>query len=116
MAGDFFEDELPAADLFAMSRILHDWAEDKIRLLLTRIHKRLPEGGGVLIAEKLLREDLTGPVSAQLQSLNMLVCTEGKERTLGEYRQLLEDAGFGHVQGRITGSTLDAVLAIKPIT
>src|SRR5713226_2401745 len=25
MAGDFFEDDLPEADLFAMSRIVHDW-------------------------------------------------------------------------------------------
>jgi acetylserotonin O-methyltransferase len=113
MAGDFFQDELPAADLFAMSRILHDWPEEKIRLLLAKIHRRLPEGGGILIAEKLLREDLAGPISAQLQSLNMLVCTEGKERTLGEYRQLLENAGFGDVQGRITGTTLDAIFAIK---
>jgi acetylserotonin N-methyltransferase len=44
----------------------------------------------------------------------MLLCTEGKERTLGEYRRLLEDAGFQNVQGRITGSPLDAVLATKP--
>jgi acetylserotonin N-methyltransferase len=43
----------------------------------------------------------------------MLMCTEGKERTLSEYRGLLEDAGFRNVQGRATGSTLDAVLASK---
>ncbi|MGA8154570.1 MAG: class I SAM-dependent methyltransferase [Terriglobales bacterium] len=114
MAGDFFSDELPEADLFAMGRILHDWAEDKIRVLLAKIYGRLPAGGGILLAEKLLYEDKTGPISAHLQSLNMLMCTEGKERTLGEYRQLLEDAGFQDVQGRITGSPLDAVLAIKP--
>ena len=44
----------------------------------------------------------------------MLVCTEGKERTLGEYRELLEDAGFQNVEGRITGRPLDAILGIKP--
>jgi len=114
MAGDFFRDELPEADLFAMSRILHDWSPDKIHKLLARIYQRLPAGGGILISEKLLREDKTGPSSAQLQSLNMLVCTEGKERTLVEYCRLLEAAGFRNVQGRITGSPLDAVLAIKP--
>jgi acetylserotonin N-methyltransferase len=114
MAGDFFDDELPDADLFAMGRILHDWPEDKIRALLAKIYRRLPTGGGVLLAEKLLHEDKTGPTSAHLQSLNMLLCTEGKERTLGEYRRLFEDAGFQQVQGRVTGSLLDAVLAIKP--
>lgn len=113
MAGDFFSDELPGADLFAMGRILHDWPEDKIRALLAKIYRRLPAGGGILLAEKLLFEDKTGPISAHLQSLNMLVCAQGKERTLGEYRRLLEDAGFRNVQGHITGSPLDAVLAIK---
>jgi acetylserotonin O-methyltransferase len=113
-AGDFFCDELPDADLFAMGRILHDWGEEKIRALLTRIYSRLPAGGGILLAEKLLYEDKAGPLSAQLQSLNMLICTQGKERTLSEYRDLLEDTGFCDVQGRITGSPLDAILALKP--
>jgi acetylserotonin N-methyltransferase len=112
-AGDFFRDELPDGDLFALGRILHDWPEDKIRALLARIYRRLPAGGAILIAEKLLCEDKSGPISAQLQSLNMLMCTEGKERTLTEYRRLLEGAGFRNVQGRVTGSTLDAVLAGK---
>jgi acetylserotonin N-methyltransferase len=114
MAGDFFHDELPEADLFAIGQILHDWSEDKIHKLLAKIYRRLPAGGGILISEKLLREDKTGPSSAQLQSLNMLVCTEGKERTLVEYCRLLEAAGFRNVQGRITGSPLDAILAVKP--
>src|ERR1700693_2091888 len=113
MAGGFFNDELPEADLFVLGRILHDWPEVRIRALLAKICRRLTARGAILIAERLLYEDKSGPVSAQLQSLNMLTCTEGKERTLTEYRRLLEDAGFRNVQGRITGSALDAVLATK---
>ncbi|HZP02488.1 MAG TPA: methyltransferase [Terriglobia bacterium] len=48
-----------------------------------------------------------------MQSLNMLVCTEGKERTLSEYMVLLHEAGFTDIQGRKTGAPLDAVLAVK---
>jgi acetylserotonin O-methyltransferase len=113
LAGDFFADELPEADLYAVGRILHDWSEEKIHKLLGKIFKRLPAGGGLLIAEKLLAEDRTGPVTAQLQSLNMLVCTEGKERTLGEYEALLRQTGFASVEGRSTGAPVDAVLAVK---
>jgi acetylserotonin O-methyltransferase len=43
----------------------------------------------------------------------MLVCTEGKERTLSEYAALLREAGFVSVDGRRTGTPLDAVLALK---
>jgi acetylserotonin N-methyltransferase len=113
IAGDFFRDPLPEADLYGLGRILHDWSEDKIRLLLARIHAALPPGGGLLIAEILLDDDKRGPVDAHMQSLNMLVCTEGRERSLSEYRSLLESAGFPAVQGHRTGTPLDAVLALK---
>lgn len=113
IAGDFFSDPLPEADLYSLGRIVHDWSEKKVRLLLLKIYDRLPQGGGLLIAEKLLEEDKTGPLSAYLQSLNMLVATEGKERSLSEYAALLREAGFADVQGRRTGAPLDAVLAAK---
>lgn len=113
LKGDFFEDPLPEADLFALGRILHDWSEPKIKLLLAKIHDRLPAGGAFLIAEKLLDADKLGPSWAQLQNLNMLICTEGKERTLVEYSALLEEAGFTFVEAHQTDSPLDAVLATK---
>jgi acetylserotonin N-methyltransferase len=113
IAGDFFADPLPEADLFSCGRILHDWSEDKIRKLLAKAFHRLPSAGALLIAERILDENKRGPLGAQLQSLNMLVCTEGKERTLAEYTALLRQAGFAEVQGRKTGAPLDAILAVK---
>jgi acetylserotonin O-methyltransferase len=112
--GDFFEDPLPEADLFSLGRILHDWTEPKILRLLSRVYERLPKGGGLLVAEKLLDDDKSGPIWAQMQALNMLVCTEGKERTLGEYAALLEEVGFRNVRGSRNPSPLDAILAQKP--
>jgi acetylserotonin O-methyltransferase len=114
IAGDFFRDELPAADLYAVGRILHDWSEDKIQRLLRKICYRLPPGGALLIAEKLLDDDKTGPTAAHMQSLNMLCATEGRERSLAEYRALLLEAGFASVEGKRTGAPLDAILARKP--
>jgi len=70
-------------------------------------------GGAVLIAEKLLDHDKRGPRWAQMQNLNMLTCTEGKERTLTEYKALLKQAGFSQVTAAKTSSPLDAVLAVK---
>lgn len=113
LGGDFFRDPLPPADLYAVCRILHDWSEPKIEALLTKIHAALPAGGALLIAERLLDADRSGPTTALLQSLNMLVCTEGKERTLAGYAALLHGAGFARVEGRVTGAPVDAVLAWK---
>jgi acetylserotonin N-methyltransferase len=112
-AGDFFADPLPPADLYALGRILHDWSLPKIRLLLSKIVAALPPGGGLLIAERLLADDKSGPLAGQLQSLNMLACTEGKERSAPEYRALLLEAGFSKVESKVTGSVVDATLATK---
>ncbi len=114
VGGDFFVDRLPEGDLYAVGRILHDWSEAKIHKLLARIFERLPAGGALLVAEKLLTDEKDGPRWAQLQDLNMLTCTEGRERTLGEYEALLRKAGFSDVTGCRTDSPLDAVLAVKP--
>jgi acetylserotonin N-methyltransferase len=111
--GDFFTDPLPPADLYTLGRILHDWSEPKIVTLLTKIYEALPPAGALLICEKLLDADKSGPVHVHVQSLNMLICTEGKERTLGEYAALLRLVGFTEVEGRQTGKPIDAVLARK---
>jgi acetylserotonin N-methyltransferase len=111
VSGDFFRDELPPADLYTLGRILHDWDEAKILTLLAKIHRALPKDGALLIAEKLLNEDGVGPLPANMQSLNMLICTEGKERSASQYVELLQRAGFTQVESRRTGAALDATLA-----
>jgi acetylserotonin N-methyltransferase len=113
VAGDFFNDVLPKGDLYALGRILHDWMEEKILRLLGRVFDSLPSQGAVLIAEKLLLEDKSGPRVAQMQDLNMLTCTEGRERTLSEYERLLRKVGFTEIAGRRTSGPVDAVLAVK---
>lgn len=115
VSGDFFKDELPKADIYSLGRIIHDWSRPKIDLLLQKIYAALPEGGAVLVAEKMVDESGTKPLWALLQSLNMLVVTEGKERRFSEYRQLLEAVGFRDVQSVVLpNSPLDAILARKP--
>jgi acetylserotonin O-methyltransferase len=113
IAGDFFVDELPGADIYSLGRILHDWTEPKGLALLKRIHDRLPSGGALLIAEKLLDPNKSGPRWAVMQNLGMLLYTEGKERTLDEYKALLAQVGFERVNGAITSTPLDAILAVK---
>ena len=113
LAGDFFRDPLPQADIYSLGRILHDWPEDRIRLLLLKICEALPAGGALLIAEKLLDEDKSGPTPAHMQSLNMLVCTEGRSAPWPNIRALLRGAGFTSIEGRRTGALVDAVLATK---
>ncbi len=113
IAGDFFRDPLPPADLFAVGRIFHDWSDETVLSLLRKMHAILPDGGGILICERVLDPDKTGPLPALMQSLNMLVVTEGKERNEAEYAGLLSAAGFGDMVLRRTGGPVDSILARK---
>jgi acetylserotonin O-methyltransferase len=112
-AGDFFADDVPHADLYALGRILHDWDDTKIDNLLRKVFLALPLGGALLVTETLLDDDRSGPTYSLLQDLNMLVCTDGRERTETEYSALLQAAGFSTVQFRRTDSLVDAILATK---
>jgi acetylserotonin N-methyltransferase len=113
VAADFFVDELPKADLYTLGRILHDWDDSKINKLLRRIFLALPRGGALLVTETLVDDDRRGPTYTLMQDLNMLVCTDGRERTEAEYSVLLQTAGFSSVQFRRTDSVVDAIFAIK---
>lgn len=111
--GDFFADPIPPCDLISMGRILHDWSEDKVATLLAKVYEALPEGGGLLIVERLLDDDKCGPANPLLQSLSMLVCTEGRERSAPEYEALARKAGFSSFEAAETGTLVDAMLAVK---
>jgi len=72
-------------------------------------------GGCLLIAERILNEDKTGPKKALLLCLNMLVQTHGKERSAAEYKQLLQKQGFIDIRTNQLESSagIDAVLCRK---
>ncbi|HZD69691.1 MAG TPA: methyltransferase [Actinomycetes bacterium] len=94
-SGDFFVDPLPAGhDVHLYSMIMHDWDEQRDRLLLRKSFEALPSGGLVIISELLVDDDKAGPPAAALMSLNMLVETEGRNYTASEYSAWLQDAGF----------------------
>ncbi|XP_029786523.1 acetylserotonin O-methyltransferase isoform X3 [Suricata suricatta] len=113
VGGDFFKDPLPEADLYILARVLHDWSDERCSHLLTCIHGACRPGGGVLVIESLLDADGRGPLTTQLYSLNMLVQTEGRERTPAQYAALLAPAGFRDARCRRTGGLYDAILARK---
>ncbi|KAI5628621.1 hydroxyindole O-methyltransferase isoform X2 [Silurus asotus] len=111
--GDFFKDALPEADLYILARILHDWTDERCVELLNKVYQACRPGGGVLVIESLLYEDNSGPLSAQLYTLNMLVQTEGRERKVSEYTHLLNTAGFWDTHTQLTGTHYHSILARK---
>ncbi|XP_078220583.1 putative bifunctional dTTP/UTP pyrophosphatase/methyltransferase protein isoform X9 [Callithrix jacchus] len=112
-AGDFFRDRLPPADLYILCQIIHDWPDDRVHEILSRVAQSCKPGAGLLLVETLLDEEKREARVALLQSLNMLVQLGGRERSPGEYQCLLEQHGFCQVQVAHLGGILDAMLATR---
>lgn len=110
VAGDFFKDELPKADLYVLARILHDWPDEKVHILLSKIADACTPGCGLLLSEIFLDEDRSGPSRGLLQALSM---SEGRQRSATEYGLLLKSHGFVSARVGHTDSLLDAMLCIK---
>jgi acetylserotonin N-methyltransferase len=95
LAGDFWQDAWPHPfDAVLFSQILHDWPPEKGRWLLEQARAVLAPGGRVLIHEKLVADDGSGPLANALVDLDMLVWTEGQQYSRERLGALLAEAGF----------------------
>lgn len=92
-AGDFFENVPPRGDLYLLKQVLHDWQDDGAEKILRNCRAAMAGGARLLVIEIMLPE-FGRPSLAKLTDLEMLVMTGGRERSLAEYRTLLESAGL----------------------
>ena len=79
-------------DLISLCWILHDWNDDTCLNILKKLYYHLAMSGRLVILEVPLPEDRIGP--ACMHDMTMLLQTEGRERTLSEYKSLLVQVGF----------------------
>jgi hypothetical protein len=90
--GDFFE-SVPAAEVYVLSFILHDWDDEScLRILRTIKNAAAPRAHLVIVESVIPPGDAPHP--AKLIDLTMLAMVTGRERTAGEYEKLLAAAGF----------------------
>ena len=73
IAGDFFADPLPSADVITMGMILHDWNLEKKKVLIRKAYDALPEGGAFVVIEALIDDARRENAFGLLMSLNMLI-------------------------------------------
>lgn len=90
-AQDLFLPWEEQADVVMLSRVLHDWEDGAAKCILANARSALSLGGKVLIIEMLLNEKGYG---GSLCDLHLLAVTGGRERSLAEYRHLIESEGF----------------------
>jgi SAM-dependent methyltransferase len=93
VSGNFFVSVPAGADAYLLSRVIHDWNDEKSVAILKVIRRAMAPNGRVLILETMLRPT-PRPVYPVLSDLNMLLRTGGCERTEDDYRALYRGAGY----------------------
>jgi len=91
VSGDFFKGIPLLADCLVLSRIIHDWEDDKANVILKNCYNALPENGEIILIEN-FTDKLES--KASLLSLNMMIMCKSYERTEKEYVDLLRNNGF----------------------
>jgi hypothetical protein len=111
VGGDFFE-RVPPGDAFLLKHVIHDWSDDDALRILRTVARAARPGQKVLLVELLLKPG--NPLDmAALADLEMLVMTDGGcERSLPEYRSLLERAGLSLVRSIRTAAEVHVLEAV----
>lgn len=113
-AGDFLRNPLPAADVLVFGRILHNWDLATKKMLLRKAYQALPEGGTVVIYERLIDDARRANAAALLASLNMLIMTAGGfDFTGAECIAWMRDAGFRDIRVERLISDISIIVGYK---
>jgi hypothetical protein len=95
-AGNFFDDVPRGASHYLLARVLHDWPDTECLSILRRCHAAMSVDARLLIVEQILDPDPSNGRPLQyLSDMQMMAMFGGaRERTLTEYRELLQATGF----------------------
>lgn len=111
VAGDFF-DEVPAADVYIMKHIIHDWDDERATQIMKTIRRAMKDNGKLLLAEMVIPGG-NEPHPGKMLDLEMLTSPGGVERTESEYARLFELSGFRLNRVVPTKSPFSIVEAVK---
>jgi hypothetical protein len=93
--GNFFEQEMPTADVIVMGHILHDWDLAQKKLLLAKAFAALPKGGVVIVYDAIIDDERRENAFGLLMSLNMLIESSGGfDYTGADCTAWMREAGF----------------------
>ncbi len=110
VTGSFFDSVPKGGDVYLLSRILHDWPDEKAGQILQNCRKAIGSGGVLLIMDAVIPEGDAPHLGKQVD-LQMLFLVGGMERTEREWRRLLESSGFALNRVTSTGTQFDVIEA-----
>ncbi|MCY9784042.1 methyltransferase [Nocardiopsis sp. EMB25] len=91
--GDFLAAVPGGADVYVLSRVLHNWSDEDAGRILRHCREAMAPDGRVLVVERVL-PDGDDPWLSLVFDVHMMVMTTGAERTERQYEELLRGSGL----------------------
>jgi len=91
---DFFKRIPEGGDVYLLSRILHDWDDDRCTAILRNCRAAMKPNSRLLVVERLLPAPNTPALACEFDVLMMVVSPSGRERDVATYTRLLDNAGL----------------------
>jgi hypothetical protein len=115
-AGDFFAHVPQGGDIYTLSQILHDWSDERCRVILKNCRAAMGRGVKLLVIERILDDvpGRTNPVNFLSDMEMMVLCEGAKERSVAEFARLFEETGLGPPKLIETRSAF-AILETRPV-
>lgn len=112
LVGGDFRTEVPAADAYLLSMVLHTCDDAEARDVLAAVRRAMHPAGRVVVVEALIPEGDT-PHDGKMIDIIMLTLLTGRERTEAEFAALFSAAGLRLVETRPM-PTLTSVIVAEP--
>ena len=114
VAGDFFADALPKADVITLGNVLHDWNLERKKVLIKKAYDALPEGGALIAIENLIDDARRENLFGLLMSLNMLIeLGDGFDYTGANFKDWCSEIGFKRFEFIPLAGPTSAAVAYK---
>lgn len=97
VSGSFFESVPSGANAYVLKSVIHNWNDERARVILQRCAQAMASGGKLILVERIVPQRLEPSAAHRtiaLTDLNMLVLLGARERTEDAYRALLHSAGL----------------------
>jgi len=94
LGGDFFKSVPSEGDCYVIKGVLHDFNDDHCVKILSNCRKAMTADGRVVIANHDLPSSIDGPHPNLTMDIQMMTLLAGRERTIDEWSDLFERAGF----------------------
>ena len=109
IGGSFFEIIPSQSGAIILSRVLHDWNDEKANIILKNCFEALPNDGTLYVIENCMDKI---KIDLSLLSLNMTAMCESDERTSTQYISLCENVSF-HFDSETKLNELQTILIFK---